>query len=396
MGDIAIFLLLLAGVAIGFLAGRFSRTRSSKQTHPKDYALNYYKGLSYLFNEQPDGAIDAFIGALEVNSDTLETHLALGNMLRRRGEVTKAIKVHQNLLARPGLNVRQQHESQLELARDYVKSGLLDRAEALLLELVKLSPSYKQQALDHLVEIYQDENEWDKAIAAASTMDEKLFRPRSAATLAELKAHFACEQAEEDLILKSWGKARSHLQEALKFDRESARASLLFAQLELGQGRYREAQAHLHRVPQQDPDYILLGLDMLCECYDKLGDVRGLHKYLLVLLNQHPGNSLVLKVAERLRWTNDDYTAADFIAAHLKERPSIRTLNRLVELHLPYSEGRARENLQLLKQLVDRVVEEKPSFCCNKCGFTGNTMHWLCPGCKAWGTVKPIRGVAGE
>lgn len=396
MADIAIFLLLLIAIAFGFILGRYSRRRHRSERYPKDYALNYYKGLSYLFNEQPDSAIDAFIGALEVNSDTLETHLALGNMLRRRGEVTKAIKVHQNLLARPGLNTRQQHESQLELARDYVKSGLLDRAESLLLELVKVSPTYKQAALEHLVEIYQDENEWDKAIATANQMDAKQYKSRSGVSLAELKAHFACEQAEEDLKHKSWAKARSHLQEALKFDAASARASLLLGRLEFGQGRFREALSHLHKIPQQDPDYLLLGLDMLCECYDKLGEQQALQKYLLFLLDQHPSNSLVLKVAERLRWMEDDYAAADFIAKHLKERPSIRTLNRLVELYLPHSEGRARENLQLLKQLVDRVVAEKPSFCCSKCGFTGNTMHWLCPGCKSWGTIKPIRGVIGE
>ncbi|MDO3385014.1 lipopolysaccharide assembly protein LapB [Gilvimarinus sp. SDUM040013] len=396
MGDIATFLLLFLGIAAGFFFGRLSLRDRAKDHYPKDYALNYYKGLSYLFNEQPDSAIDAFIGALEVNSDTLETHLALGNMLRRRGEVTKAIKVHQNLLARPGLNTRQQHESQLELARDYVKSGLLDRAEALLVELVKVSPTYKQSSLEHLVEIYQDENEWDKAIAAANQMDVKQYRSRSGASLGELKSHFACEQAQEDIHHKSWAKARSHLLEALKFDGKSARASLLFAKLELGQGRFREALSHLHKVPDQDADYLLMGLDMVCECYDKLGEPQALQKYLLALLERHPSNSLVLKVAERLRWEQDDYAAADFIAERLKERPSIRTLNRLVELYLPHSEGRGRENLQLLKQLVDRVVAEKPSFCCNKCGFTGNALHWLCPGCKSWGTVKPIRGVAGE
>lgn len=395
MGEFAVFIFLLIAVAIGYLLGRFPLRRRSTD-HPKDYALNYYKGLSYLFNEQPDSAIDAFIGALEVNSDTLETHLALGNMLRRRGEVTKAIKVHQNLLARPGLNTRQQHESQLELARDYVKSGLLDRAEALLLELVKVSSAYKQKALEHLIEIYQDENEWDNAIGAANQMDVRHYRNRAGVSLSELKAHFACEQAEEDMANSNWSKARTHLGEALKFHNQSARAYLLYARLELAQGKPREALQYLHKLPQQDPDYILQGLDMVCECYDRLGEQKALQKYLMGLLEQYPSNSLILKIAERLRWSDDDYQAADFIADQLKERPSIRTLNRLVELQLPHSDGRARENLQLLKQLVDQVIQEKPSYCCNKCGFTGNSLHWLCPGCKSWGTVKPIKGVAGE
>ncbi|BFM20905.1 lipopolysaccharide assembly protein LapB [Gilvimarinus japonicus] len=395
MADLLMYGLLLLAVAIGFAAGRW-RTRGKSSDYPKDYALNYYKGLSYLFNEQPDGAIDAFIGSLAVNSDTLETHLALGNMLRRRGEVTKAIKIHQNLLARPGLNVRQQHESQLELARDYIKSGLLDRAEALLLELVKLSSAYKMQALEHLIEIYQDENEWDNAIAMASQLDRRYKGLDAGQNLAQMQAHFACEQALQDMEVRNTSKARVHLQEALKFDSGSARASILFARLEFSLGRYREALKHLHRIPSQDAEYLVEVLGILTESYERLGETQALDRYLQQLLEEHPSNSLIITIADRLRWSQNDYVAADFIAEQLKRTPSIRTLNRLVELHLPHSDGKAKENLELLKQLVDQVIAEKPSYCCNKCGFTGNSLHWLCPGCKSWGSVRPIRGVAGE
>ncbi|WP_041523299.1 lipopolysaccharide assembly protein LapB [Gilvimarinus agarilyticus] len=395
MADILMYGLLLLALAIGFALGRWHPRRKSAH-YPKDYALNYYKGLSYLFNEQPDSAIDAFIGSLAVNSDTLETHLALGNMLRRRGEVTKAIKIHQNLLARPGLNVRQQHESQIELARDYIKAGLLDRAEALLLELVKLSSMYKLQALEHLIEIYQDENEWDDAIAMASQLERRAKQHDQGQGLEQMQAHFACEQALQDLEARHITKARVHLQEALRFDPSSARASILFARLEFSQGRYREALKHIHRIPAQDPEYLIEVLDTLIESYERLGESRALDDYLQKLLKEHPSNTLIIKIADRLRWSQDDYVAADFIAEQLKLNPSIRTLNRLVELHLPHSEGKAKENLELLKQLVDQVIAEKPSYCCNKCGFTGNSLHWLCPGCKSWGSIRPIRGVAGE
>ncbi|WP_339900431.1 lipopolysaccharide assembly protein LapB [uncultured Gilvimarinus sp.] len=395
MADLLMYGLLLLALAIGFALGRWHPRRKSAQ-YPKDYALNYYKGLSYLFNEQPDSAIDAFIGSLAVNSDTLETHLALGNMLRRRGEVTKAIKIHQNLLARPGLNVRQQHESQLELARDYIKAGLLDRAEALLLELVKLSSMYKLQALEHLIEIYQDENEWDNAIAMASQLERRAKQSDQGQGLEQMQAHFACEQALQDLESRHTTKARVHLQEALRFDPSSARASILFARLEFSLGRYREAIKHIHRIPAQDPEYLVEVLDTLIESYERLGESRTLDNYLQQLLREHPSNTLIIKIADRLRWSQDDYVAADFIAEQLKRTPSIRTLNRLVELHLPHSEGKAKENLELLKQLVDQVIAEKPSYCCNKCGFTGNSLHWLCPGCKSWGSIRPIRGVAGE
>lgn len=394
--DVVVFVAaVLAAVCAGYVFGRY-RSKESADARPKDYTLQYYKGLSYLFNEQPDSAIDAFISSLDVNSDTLETHLALGNMLRKRGEVSKAIKIHQNLLARPGLTVKQQHESQLELARDYIRSGLLDRAEALLLELVKLSSAYKQAALVHLIEIYQDEKEWDNAIAMASNIEDKSYKFGVGQSLSQLQAHFSCEQALVDMEQRNLSKARAHLLEALRYDFSSVRASLLFARLEISQGRYRDALDHLHKIPRQDPDFIPESLPMTCECYEKLGESVSLLRYLQEVLVSHPSNSLVISIADRLRWSADDHQAADFIAEQFKDKPSIRTLNRLIELYLPHSEGRGRENLQLLKQLVDTVIAEKPSYCCHKCGFAGNSLHWLCPSCKTWGSIKPIRGVAGE
>src|SRR5690606_19161190 len=133
--------------------------------------------------------------------------------------------------------------------------------------------------------------------------------------------------------------------------------------------------------------------ELVCDCYSKMGDHRGLQKYLNELLVLYPSSTLVIKIAEQIRWAQDDYAAADFIAEQLRQRPTIKALSRLVELHLLHSEGRARENLQLLKQLVDQVLEAKPGYACHKCGFTGNQLHWLCPGCKSWGTVKVITGV---
>ncbi|HEY7864593.1 MAG TPA: lipopolysaccharide assembly protein LapB [Psychromonas sp.] len=387
---------LFLAIIVGFFLGRKSRSKP-QQRHPApaEY-LNYYKGLSYLFNEQPDSAIDAFIGALDVNSNTLETHLALGNMLRRRGEVTKAIKIHQNLLARPGLSSIQRQEAQLELARDYIKSGLLDRAESLLLEIVKISASFRARALEYLIEVYQDEKEWTSAIKMASQLNPKRYKNKNGQLLGEIQAHFACEQACIELEKKQYSRARQFLADALNYDKNSVRASLLFAKLECDLGRYRDALKYLHKIPTQEPELITEALDLLCDCYDKLAEQAQLIEYLMSLLNEHPSNSLIIKIAERLRWQAGDNEAAAFIAAQLKIHPSIRTLNRLIEFYLPNSEGQARENLFLLKQLVDKVISEKPGYCCSKCGFTGNTLHWLCPGCKSWGSVRPIRGVAGE
>ncbi|WP_347329522.1 lipopolysaccharide assembly protein LapB [Marinimicrobium locisalis] len=394
MVDIGLFGLIVVAIAAGFFLGWRQRGRRL-QEDTRHFGPKYFKGLSYLLNDQADSAVDAFIESLEVNPDTLETHLALGNLLRRRGEIAKATRIHQNLLARPSLTTPQLHEAQLELARDFIHAGLLDRAEGLLQELVEVNSQYKPEALGHLIEIYQDEKDWDKAIEAANQLNHRRFGRNNGAR-AIARAHFCCELAEDALERNDVLDARRRLQKALGYDRQSVRASLLWGQLEHSLGNEREALKALQRIPHQDPELLVESLDLVCACYERLGDHKGLQRYLEELLAQYPSSSLAIKMAEQVRWAKDDYAAADCIAEHLRRRPTIKMLNRLVELHLLHSEGRARDNLQLLKQLVDQVLEAKPSHHCRKCGFAGNQLHWLCPGCKTWGSITPITGVEGE
>ena len=167
MNDLLIFLLLFSAIVIGWLLGRRSVASISNNS---DSSGEYYQGLNYLLDGRPDGAVDSFIDGLEVNSETLETHVAMGNLLRKRGEVDRAIRVHQNLLARPSLPRSQVHLAHLELARDYISAGLLDRAEGLLLALVKESSEQRVVACRHLLEIYQSEKEWQRAIDVAKSM----------------------------------------------------------------------------------------------------------------------------------------------------------------------------------------------------------------------------------
>lgn len=393
--DVGLFILLLVAIAIGFYLGRRSRRRQSQETGENALSQGYFKGLNFILNEQADHAVDTFIEALEVNAETLDTHLALGNLLRRKGEVDRAIKVHQNLLARPGLNAHQLHQSQLELARDFIKAGLLDRAECLLRELVETSPEFKNTCLEHLVEIYRDEKEWEKAIHAVNLMVGRRFT-KMPQQWGVVQAHFCCELAEEALENSDYLSARRHLKQALGYDRASVRASLVWGGMEYRLGHYREALKILVRISQQDPDYLPEAVDLICQCYESLGDTKGLYRYLMQALEDFPSNSLILKIADKICQRQDDVAAAGFIGKQLKQRPSIKGLSRLIELHLAHSQGAAQENLQLLKQLVDKLLIAKPAYRCQRCGFTGNHLHWLCPTCKSWGSVKAIQGVEGE
>lgn len=395
MSDWILLTLLLVAIAIGFFLGRRSAYKTLDFSAGRIFDKNYFKGLNLLLNEQPDAAIDTFIDALEVNSDTLETHLALGNLLRRQGEVDRATKIHQNLLAHPSLTALQQQQAQLELARDYVSAGLLDRAERLFQELVESSSELKDTCLEHLIEIYRDEKEWERAINAVEQLVGRRFS-KIPVKWRCAQAHFCCELAENALEKNDYLSARRHLKAALSYDKNLVRASLIWGQLEYQLGNSREALKILKRIPHQDPDYLAEALDLFVKCYEQIEDHQGLQKFLRQLQDSHPSNSLILELTERISQSQGEMAAASFIGNELKRRPSVKGVSKLLDFYLRHSKEKAQENLKLLKELVDQLIAGKPSYRCNHCGFTGNQLHWLCPSCKSWSTVKAIRGMEGE
>lgn len=399
MSDLLILFLLVIAIAIGYFLGRAGSRTTREDYIARAFDKSYFKGLNQLLNEQPDAAIDTFIQALEVNSDTLETHLALGNLLRRQGETDRATRIHQNLLARPGLTPSQQHQAQLELARDYIKAGLLDRAERLFQELVEQSPELRDTCLEGLIEIYRDEKEWEKAITAAEQLVGRRFGPgfgKAPSKWRCAQAHFCCELAEQALEQNDFLTARRYLKASLGYDKTLVRASLLWGQLEYQVGNSREALKILKRIPQQDADFLGEALPLFVSCYEQLGDYQGLHKFLQQLQDDHPSNSIILELTERIRQTQGDLAAASYIGTQLKNRPSVKGVSKLLDFYLSHSKEKAQDNLRLLKELIDQISATKPTYRCERCGFTGNQLHWLCPSCKSWSTVKAIRGVEGE
>jgi lipopolysaccharide biosynthesis regulator YciM len=398
VNDYTVFALLFIAIAIGWFLGRRSLRQAA--TSP-DLPGQYYKGLNYLLDGRPDGAVDAFINALEVNSETLETHIALGNLLRKRGEVDRAIRIHQNLLARPSLPRAQVHQAHLELARDYISAGLLDRAERLLLDLVRESPEQRRASQRHLLEIYQSEREWRQAIDIAHDLLPKKSllggtpapperRPGQDVSVA--LAHYYCELATQKHEAGDLHGARELLQEALGVDKQCVRASIMLGRVECDSGRPKQAVKALRRVRQQDPDLVCETIPVLRECYRELGDEKSLRSYLSECLQAQPSAPLVLAATEDILAAEGAEVAGEFLAAQLQARPSLRGLERLIALQADLSDGAARDNLGLLQVLVKRLIEERPGYRCSHCGFAGHHLHWFCPGCKYWGTMKTIRG----
>jgi len=384
-----LFLLLPVAALSGWLIGRRERQRKNPGGFG-EIPLGYIRGLNYLLNEQPDKAIDVFIQLLDVNSDTVETHLALGSLFRRRGEVDRAIRIHQNLIARPTLNAEQRMHALNELGQDYMRAGLLDRAEALFSELIETGP-HTITALQQLIDIYQQEKDWEKAIESARKLGVK-----KGASQENVIAHYYCELAEQELRANETHKALKFVKKALNTDHSCARASILEGDIEHQLGDLKAAIRAYRRVEDQDGDYIPEILESLTACYRELNRTDEMITYLREILGRQGGISVMLTLAELLREREGDQVAAEFIAQQLQARPSVRGMDRLIDLALILIKGPAQEKLEVLKNVTTQLLVNNPVYKCEICGFSGKTLHWQCPGCKSWNTVKPIQGVEGE
>ncbi len=388
---------MLLLLAVVWFAGR---TNGLRRTEVKDasqqVARHYFQGINFLLNEQPDQAIDTFIRSVEVTPSTLETHLALGNLMRQRGEIDRAIRVHQNLLSRPNLSILHIRQAHLELGRDFLKAGLFDRAERLFLELVEDdSGELRQSALRHLIQIYQNEKEWEKAIRAAEMMEKKRF-VRGPNELAVEQSHFCCELAVKATAEGDFLQARRQLKSSLKFNGNSARANLLWGDLELKLGNYAAAIKRYGLIPQQQPDYLPEILLSVRQCYRALGDQDGLVSQLRLWLESYPGTSLLRMATEEMSRQQGESQAIIFLADYLKAKPSLKGLHTLLTLHLNRGDEGLEEHLILLRDVLGTLEAKRPVYRCSHCGFKGVQLHWLCPQCKCWETVKPVKGVDGE
>jgi lipopolysaccharide assembly protein B len=375
-------LALLLAVMSGYWAGRLDAKRQVAKSF--DLPSAYFKGLNFLLNEQPDKAIEIFVQVLEVNSDTVETHLALGNLFRRRGEVERAIRIHQNLIARPTLDREQRTNALLELAQDYFKAGLFDRAENLFLELAEIR-AHSEQALRLLLSIYQQEREWEKAIQTGR----KLARV-SGKAMHSVIAQYYCELAEQAYTKRNYAAAREALSQAFASDANCVRASILLGDVEAKEGRYREAIKAWQRVEIQDAHYFSEVAGRIAEAYRSLDDEQGLYEFFSDALNRHAGVSLSLTFADIIKRRDGTKAAEKFVAESLRRQPNVHGLHQLLELNLDQADGTAKRDLLLLKGIIEELRQQHQGYACQQCGFRGRTLHWQCPGCSRWNTIKPV------
>jgi len=377
-------LLLPVAAASGWWAAKRSARQEATRMRRFDVDPAYFRGLNYLVNEQPDKAIDIFVRMLEVNSETVELHLALGNLFRRRGEVDKAIRIHQNLIARPTLSPVQRAQALLELGQDYLRSGLLDRAEGLFNELVEMDQLVKP-ALRNLIIIFQHEKDWEKCLEASRKLEKLGDRNQ-----VREQAHYYCELAAEAEERGDDAEAAGLLKEAQRADPASVRVLLMQGELAMAREDYREAIRSFKQVETQHPTYVGELIEPLAKCHEQLSLGGEWLAHLREQYERHPSLPLMLAIADGVRGRDGDAAAIGFVTDHLSRKPSLRGLQYLIDIRLAEKGQDRTEFMVLLKNLVDQMVVDVPAYQCHRCGFSARTLHWQCPGCRAWGTSTPL------
>lgn len=389
MTHAAWLLLIPAAVAIGWLLGR--RGGEIKGGAKISRLSNtYFRGLNYLLNEQQDKALEIFLQIAEVDKDTVETQFALGHLFRRRGEVDRAIRLHQNLVARTGLSEEQKTRAALELGEDYMRAGLLDRAETLFNDLVQMGV-HAPKALQQLISIYQAERDWPQAIAHALKYEQISGEP-----MGESVAHYYCEMAEKHLHDGNPKAARDQIALAYSSDSQCVRAGMIEGRLDLLEGNDTAAIRAFERVARHDVDFLPEVLPQLMECYERRGELLRARGFLQEVIERYAGVMPLLALTDLIERDDGPAAAQEFLARQLLQRPSVRGEAALLEKTVAQPVGDPNETLRTLKQITDQLLVRSANYRCGNCGFGARAHHWQCPSCKHWGSVKPLLNLLGS
>lgn len=385
-----LFLLLPVAAAYGWYMGRRS-AQQSKQDDASRLSRDYVTGVNFLLSNQQDKAVDLFLDMLKEDTGTVEAHLTLGNLFRSRGEVERAIRIHQSLMESASLTYDQRLLAVQQLGRDYMAAGLYDRAEDMFKQLVD-ETDFRLSALQQLLQIYQSTSDWQSAIDVAERLV-KLGKEKHRGDI----ANFWCELALQQMANSDMDKAMSLLKKGAAADRNSARVSIMMGRVWMEKGDYPKAVESLERVINQDKELVGETLEMLQTCYQQLGKIDEWEAFLRRCVDENTGATAELMLAQILEQREGIEAAQSYVTRQLERHPTMRVFHKLMDYHLNEAEeGRAKESLGVLRNMVGEQVRSKPRYRCQKCGFTAHSLYWHCPSCRSWSTIKPIRGLDGQ
>jgi lipopolysaccharide biosynthesis regulator YciM len=366
--------------ALGWVAARVDIHHAMQES--RAVPRSYFKGLNYLLNEQPDKAIEAFLEVAKMDPDTLELHFALGALFRRRGELDRAIRIHQNLVDRADLSQDHRMKALYELGEDFLKAGLLDRAESVFRRLE--TGIQALDALRNILEIQVLTKDWQQAILTAGRL-EKLGCPAQNADT----AHYYCELAVAAMLKGDAETARGQLERALDENKRSARAWMLMGDLELKGGRDQAAIEAWRRLEDINPAYLPTVAERLVQAHNRLGRQEEVIALMKAYLDRSPSPDLLHLLFQTVAGRHGWEAARQLAADELKRHPSLRALDD----YLQASNAVAPESVEgrLAQDLVHRQVSRTAYYQCASCGFKARQYFWQCPACARWESIPPER-----
>ncbi len=367
---------------LGWLAARVDIRHLLSES--RALPASYFKGLNFLLNEQPDKAIESFIEVARAEQQTVELQFALGGLFRRRGEVDRATRMHQNLVERTDLGHQQRTDALYELAQDYLKAGLLDRAETLFLQLC--DSDHEEEALRHLLDIFVTEKDWNKAIDTAQILSRK-----TGEDLTGDMANYYCEQATLAYTHSQMDEAHQHLVQALTLHRKCVRALILQGEWAWRAGKVEEACELWQSIEQVDPAYLFLVANSLTDAWRQQGRLVEGSILLRGWSERYPNIDLLSMTFQLVLEVHGGDEALRLVRAELERRPSLGSLDKFLEGQLVVVPVEQRQAVQLMRDIVHGHFERQSAYQCQRCGFKARSFHWHCPACGGWDTYPPRR-----
>ena len=373
-----LLLLLPLSAASGWVMA-YRDQRAKRHTH--HLPPGYFQGLNFLLNEQPDRALQVFLEIVEIDQETVEIHLALGNLFRRRGEVERAIRIHQNLMERKDLSESLRTQALFELGQDYYKAGLLDRAEQLFQELYGL-PDQAEAAGQFLLKIYEREKDWPNAIRIAERLPDS-------AQLNIALAHYHCELAERAIVEGRVDAALQAVDRAFKHDPHCLRAVIQSGRIAALKGHHRNAIAIWRGIEHWVPTALGEVVPHLANSYSALGQAREFEQFLRATLTDHPEPRVIEALLESVRGNlRDDRSGRELLLEIARKHPSPGSLHALLEHRKLLLGDTPQKQWIPLADMLYQAFQQERGYGCSHCGFTSNTLHWQCPGCQTWDSMR--------
>lgn len=380
--------LLLLLAASGWALGRFSE-RDEQEGAPPPLNIDYLKGLNFLLNEQTDQALEHFLKMVRVDDKTIETHFALGSLFRRRGEVDRAIRIHQNIIARPDLATEQRDQALFSLAKDYLRAGLLDRAEKLFVRLSEGS-LYQVEALEQLCRIYEQEREWQRAIDSGQQLE--ILSGRS---LALQIAHYYCELAEQAAAKNDYPAARGFVKKAQSGRPRTLRGALTRAEIAQATDDTKTALRLYHRIIDENTWLITEALPKLVEIHANEGSLGNLEHDLKAMLDKHPEMSTHVAYTAIVNHIDGIAVIDECVEQYMLNEP---TLTEFIDLQRIHDDGVGDGDagdaaMRKVRSALNKLAAATPRYKCTECGFSSQRLLWQCPSCKNWETQRPSTSV---